>query len=395
MLRRSEEEVVPRNGHTLVVAIVCRISGCAKQKEASLDDQEDNAKEAIQELYQGPVVYRVISTKAKGESLDRPELPEIEAEYRSRKYDFFVYDDLSRLIRGGEAARLLGVGVDNGTRMLCIQDGIDTIDSTWEEDALNACSENVAHNERTSRRIKQKLRNRFKKGTGATARPIAGYIVPADAKTYKEWRKDESVTHVIKEGKRRLRESLNCSAVADWFNDEAFAPGPYCRKDKWDGPMVRQFYRNSLLKGMPGRGFRHTVKRYGPGRRISVKNPKGPVFVEYEHLAYFDVDELDELNALLERKNKNRGRKPRNGQDPLYGVQRKRTRYPGQHARCWYCGYYCVWGGNGITEHLMCSAARRRQCWNSMGFDGPLAARRLVEVIAAELYQLDSIDDQF
>lgn len=44
MTRHSEEALKPRNGHTLVVGIVARISGCAKQKEVSLDDQVDHAK---------------------------------------------------------------------------------------------------------------------------------------------------------------------------------------------------------------------------------------------------------------------------------------------------------------------------------------------------------------
>lgn len=146
MTRVSDRNLTPRNGHTLIVGSACRISGCENQKELSLDDQEDNVRETIAELYDGPVEFRVIATVAKGEWLDRPELAQIEAAYRSGEYDVFVYDDLSRLSRGGEAARLMGVGVDNGTRTICIDDGIDTIDDTWEEDALNACGENIAHN---------------------------------------------------------------------------------------------------------------------------------------------------------------------------------------------------------------------------------------------------------
>jgi site-specific DNA recombinase len=163
MSRYSEGEVKPRNGHTLVVGIVCRISGCANQKELSLEDQEDDAKESVKELYDGPTEFDVIATVGKGEALDRPELERIEKAMLSGTYDLFVFDDLSRLIRGGEAARILCVGVDHGTRSICLDDGIDTIDPTWEEDALNACSENVTHNERTSKRIKTKTANRFKK----------------------------------------------------------------------------------------------------------------------------------------------------------------------------------------------------------------------------------------
>jgi hypothetical protein len=53
-----------------------------------------------------------------------------------------------------------------------------------------------------------------------------------------------------------------------------------------------------------------------------------------------------------------------------------------------------VWGANGVTENLMCSASRQWHCWNSFGFDGPLAVERLVSAITAELYQLRGFEDQ-
>lgn len=55
MSRYSNHALKPRNGHTLVVLIVARISGCASQKEMSLEDQADHAKEEVAELYDGPV----------------------------------------------------------------------------------------------------------------------------------------------------------------------------------------------------------------------------------------------------------------------------------------------------------------------------------------------------
>ena len=159
--------------------------------------------------------------------------------------------------------------------------------------------------------------------------------------------------------------------------------------------MVRRYYRNPLLKGMPCRGKRHTIKHHEKGRRVSVPNPKGPVFRECPHLAHLDPMEFDELNALLETKNDKYHRKLVNGIDPLWQVSRKRTRFPGQHACCWYCGWHFVWGGNGAIEDLMCSSTREWHCWNSVGFDGELAAQRLVSAITGALYQLDGFDDQF
>jgi hypothetical protein len=103
--------------------------------------------------------------------------------------------------------------------------------------------------------------------------------------------------------------------------------------------MVGRFYKNALLKGMPGRGYKHTVKHHGTGRRISVTNPKGPKVYECPHLAHLDPSEFDSLNQLLAESNALRyKRKSVNGADLLLHVPRRRTQFPGQHARCWYCG---------------------------------------------------------
>jgi site-specific DNA recombinase len=395
-VKRSEEVLRPRNGHTLVGGIGARISGCAKQKEVSLDDQIDHGKQEIADLYQGPIDYRVIATKGKGERLDRPELEQIEAALRKREIDIFVFEDLGRLVRGIEAVRLLGIAVDNCTRVIVPNDCIDTADPTWEEDAISACRDHVGHNAHTSKRLKHKLMNRFKKSGGATARPIHGYIVPAGAKTYDDWQKDPDATAIIQQGARLLRATLNGSIVADWFNEQGVPVGPYCRgRKRWDGRMALRFYRNPLLKGLPQRGSRHTIKHHESGRRVSVKNPKGAQFRECPHLAHLDPAEFDELNALLTERNANFRRKLVNGNDPRFQAPRKRTRFPGQHGCCWYCGRQHVWGGNGISANLMCKGSREWLCWNSVGYSGELAVERLVQTISGELYGLSGFDEQY
>ncbi|OAI53254.1 hypothetical protein AYO44_04285 [Planctomycetaceae bacterium SCGC AG-212-F19] len=161
----NDRNFVPRNGHTLVVAIVARISGCQNQKELSLEDQEDHGKEVVSERYQGPVDYRAIATKGKGEQLDRPELVEIEAMLRSRELDLLICEDIGRLTRSVEAVTLCGIAVDHGTRVIAPNDCVDTADDNWENDVIEACKEHVRHNAHASMRIKYKSMNRFiKKG---------------------------------------------------------------------------------------------------------------------------------------------------------------------------------------------------------------------------------------
>lgn len=391
----NSKPLVPRNGHTLVVGNVARISGCQNQKELSLEDQEDHARQIVVDMYDGPVEYRVIATKGKGERLDRPELEEIEVMLRTGELDLLVVEDIGRLVRGTEAVRLCGIAVDHGTRVIAPNDCIDTAEDSWEEDVISACRDHVGHNAHTSKRLKHKLMNRFVKFGGATAREIFGFVILSGAKTYADWQKDPVAEKIYQEWKRILLETGNCSAVADWLNQQGVPVGKHARRKSWDGKMVRRITRNPLLKGMPGRGFRHTVKHNETGRRVSVKNPKGPQYRECSHLAFWTPAEWDELNSLLETKNRGCGRKPVNGVDPLWRVPRKRTRFPGQHVCCWYCGRQAVWGGNGMTENLMCCGAREWRCWNAFGFNGALVAQRLVEVITAELYQLDGFDNQF
>lgn len=129
----NEFELVPRRGNVLVTGIVARISGCANQKDLSLEDQEDHGREISQQMWDGPTEFRVIATAGKGERLDRPELVQIEEELRSGDLDLLIIEDLGRLVRGAEAVRLLGIGVDHGVRSISPNDCIDTIEDDWEE----------------------------------------------------------------------------------------------------------------------------------------------------------------------------------------------------------------------------------------------------------------------
>ena len=112
---RKNSMLSPRNGHTLVVGIVARISGCTNQKELSLEDQVDHAKEEIAQCYDGAVEYRIIATKGKGERLDRPELAETEEMLRSRELDVLVAEDIGQ---NGQGALRLSTSVESPWTMV-------------------------------------------------------------------------------------------------------------------------------------------------------------------------------------------------------------------------------------------------------------------------------------
>ena len=391
------QKIQPKNGHTVVLMNVARISGCENQKDESLEDQQEHAREVAQELVEGfEMEYRVIATKGKGEDLERPELAEIEAQLCTGEIDLLILEDIGRLVRGTEASRLIGVAVDHGTRVVSPNDCIDTTDDSWEEDVISACRDHVGHNVHTSKRLKKKLMLRFKRNGQSTPLQVAGIIKPEGSKSYFDWSWDESSKPIILKGASDLRQHLNCSAIADYFESVGFPTGKYCTNDEWDGQMVRRFYKNPILKGMPERGNMYTKKVHKTGRRRSKKNPEGPVSIKVPNLELLPPDEFDELNAALAEKNSKLGRKPNSkGEDPLKGIQRKRTRFPGQHAQCWYCGHLLVWGGNGNPKNLQCKGSRKWNCWNSVGFSGDILTRHVVDEINGMLTEVVGFDDQF
>ena len=387
------QPLVPRDGRTLRVLIVARISGCQNQKELSLEDQEDHAKQEVTDRYDGPSEYRVISTTGKGERLDRPELAEVEVLIRSGEFDVVVMEDVGRLVRGTAAVELWGLAVDRRIRCIAPNDGCDTTDSTWEEDLISACKDHVSHCAHTSRRIKKKQMSRFVRNGGAIPLPIYGYVKPEGAKYYSELRKDDAAIPHLQKALDILRRQKNWSAVADYFNRNSVPTGPYCQNNQWDGAMARRLFHNPIFKGRPQRGARHAEKNNETGRRISVVNPAGPTYRDEPHLAHFDSDEFDAVLADVDEKNRKLGRRFRSANTAPVG-HRKRSRFPGQCAVCWYCGREMVWGGNGIKEHLMCNSSRHYECWNSLGFNSRQLIVQLQESIATELQSLDGLNDQ-
>ncbi|WLD15142.1 recombinase family protein [Planctellipticum variicoloris] len=386
------QPLVARNGHTLRVLIVARISGCQNQKELSLEDQEDHAKQEVADRYDGPCEYTIIATKGKGERLDRPELVEVERLIRSAEFDLIIMEDAGRLIRGTVVVALWGLAVDRGTRCIAPNDGCDTADPTWEEALITACKDHVSHCAHTSRRIKQKQMNRFRRNGGATPLHTYGYIKPEGAKYYSEWRKDDDSIPHLQKALHILRREKNWTAVADYFNKHGVSTGPYCRNKRWDGAMVRRLFHNPLLKGRPQRGARCSDKNYECGRRMSKVNPAGPTYRDEPHLAHFDPDELDAVLAEVDEKHRRLGRRRPSQAAPIgHG---KRARFPGQCAVCWYCGRDMVWGGNGIQKNLMCNGSRHYQCWNSVGFNGPLLTQKVLAAITTELWNLDGFNEQ-
>ena len=152
--------LAPRNGRTLQVLGVCRIS-TDHQDDRSLDDQEALIRRYVAACYDAPAEFNFIKTRDSGEALDRDELREIERLVRTRTIDVLAVEDLSRIARRLYAAMFCELCEDFATRVIAINDHVDTAKKDWRMLAGFSSMRHEAHNADIAARIKRSLDDRF------------------------------------------------------------------------------------------------------------------------------------------------------------------------------------------------------------------------------------------
>jgi DNA invertase Pin-like site-specific DNA recombinase len=377
------------------VLIIARIS-TVHQDVRSLADQIALCEAYVRDRYAGPINFIHIQGRGSGELLDRKELLDAEAAIESRQYDLVIVEDLGRICRRHRAFDVCEQCEDAATRLIAINDTIDTARDDWRLNALFASFRHESSNKETSRRICRTQRHRFEQG-GLLQFFIPGVIVPPGARGDTELLKDERWVEIYEEWWRMLELGVSYSAVADWLNRRGVPVPPRCRNTKWDCRMVRRISFNPLLKGIRERNRKESRRVNKMGRKRSVAAPPERLLTRFcPNLVFIQPERYDRVIADRTAQNAvcARGRKA-GTQDGRAGVPKKRTMFPGQHIDCGVCGRPYLWGGHGQTAHLMCAGARDYACWNAATFDGHAAGPRLAGAVLLAAESLPEFDDVF
>lgn len=336
------------------------------------------------------------SSQGSGELLDRAELAQAEAEVESGRFDLVVVEDLGRVCRRNRAIAFCELCEDACTRLVAINDALDTTDENWRLNAFFASLKHESGNKDTSMRIRRTLRNRFEHGGIVQTFPY-GYIKAPDAKSDADVCKDPNAEAVYETWFTMLEAGASYAEVADYLNAERVPTGRWARGDQWDGRMVARITHNPILKGFRRRNERMSQRVNKTGRRRSVKAPTDQRLMRHApHLQFIDPVRYDRMIALLAARHDAcaRGRKA-GSPDMRSGVAKKSTVWPGQHVLCRICGRLFYWGGHGQAHHMMCAGARDYSCWNAATFDGYEAGRELAAAVLEAAESLPEFDDVF
>ena len=410
MLYELQLPLTARDGLTLRVIVPCRVSdpGPGKQDIKSLEDQESMHRRWLTEHTALPLEIKVIAGSGSGEWLDREEYMQLIELVETNQFDLVLTEDLGRIARRVQSHLFCELCVDHRTRLIAVNDHVDTCEPGWEDRSIFSAWHHERSNRDTSDRIKRSHRNRFTHG-GCLSLPFYGYRlkagIPADLrnKTDNDWEKIPEAEPIYTEWFDRLDHGASYSELSDWLNQRGVPTGPYPKApkkvkkhEKWDGKAVSRVSHNWLLKGVRFRNKRKTRRINNPGHYVSEEaKPKELLIRRVPHLAFFDEAYYDRVIAKVDTRNAKYRRNEKGTPDPCKDRPKKKTRYPGQTVYCGICGRLYVFGGHGQRDHLMCEGAREHKCWNGISFDGPLAAERFSQATLNELQSLKDFDPVF
>jgi DNA invertase Pin-like site-specific DNA recombinase len=386
---------VPRRGNTYHVLTICRIS-TEYQDLRSNEDQSAYCRRYVEERSRGPVEYHYLHSRGSGEYLDREELAKATELVESGKIDLVICEDLGRIMRRMHAVIFCEMCEDEETRLIAINDHIDTFREDWRLNALFASFKHEMYNKETSKRIKRTLQNRFEQHGGVLQLPCYGYLKPQGAKTDEDVTKDPEAEPVYDEWFRRLEDGAHYWEIADWLESIEVRPGKKATSGRWSVSLIRGITFNPILKGIRRRNLYKSNRINKTGRRKSVRAaPEELVQRHCPHLAFIEPKRYDRVTHLLKKRNAHLSLAHKEDAAARIGKPWKSTTFPGQHIRCGVCGRIYYWGGNGRSEYMMCAGARQYLCWNGFTIKGTLAARVVPEAVLAKIETLSDFDDEF
>jgi len=194
--------LVPRAGHMLQVVGIARIS-TAHQDQRSLADQEALYRRWLDQHAGLPYHLEMIAGRGSGECLDREEARQARAAVESGRVDLVIAEDLGRNFRRVHAQLFCELCEDYETRLIALNDQVDTAQDNWRIMAGFASMRHEMYNADTAKRIRRSLRNRFQQG-GVVQTLVFGYAKLLGAKTDAEVCKNPDAEPIYEEMFRRL-----------------------------------------------------------------------------------------------------------------------------------------------------------------------------------------------
>jgi DNA invertase Pin-like site-specific DNA recombinase len=381
--------LVPKNpAGPLKVVALGRISTVHQDLE-NIEASYRYLREYLGHIYQGPMQITLLGEQASGMLTDRTTIREAEELVTGGEIDLMIAEDLARFYRNPRHQyRFVQDCVDQGTRVICVGDNLDTADENWEVTMGAAALRHGLHIPDTRRRVRRTATHSFHRG-GMVQKVRYGYrrlsveeaagglFGPKDLRIARR----PECTPVIRAMMERILRGDPYTAVAEWLEAEGIEPGPYVENGHWTARVVVELLDDPILSGT--RTFRDTICRpiFKTGKHKPTKNAE-PETEHCSELAHLTVEEHNTLRREIAKRRESVSRRDR--QKSRQDVPRSRSFWPGQSAVCAVCRGTMY----NMGPHLKCCNSLRgrgQSCWNHVEVSVVLVRERVLAWLLAYL----------
>lgn len=315
------------------------------ETQQSLDAIRRENERLLKTIYSGESIVRYLGEQISGMQPERDTMTELWELVDSGLWDLIIAEDLSRAFRN-PALQLKFVQdcFDQGIRVICFADNLDTADENWETAALIAAVRHGLSIPDTRRRIRRTATGSFANG-GMVIKIKAFYakVSREDAASGKygpkglRIRKRTELNWAMIEIRRRLHAGESPRFIIAWLNSEGVPVGDYVKSGRWTKKVFRELLQDPILHG--NRTFRDVLHRQifrtAKYRRSKNETPD----IEYvPELAFMTREEQEAMLAIVGWSIDWGGVKPTQRSNPRKGISRYESYWPAQSAHCCACG---------------------------------------------------------
>lgn len=364
-----------------------------EQRQQSNADQSDYCQEFVREHDTKPRSIDVISDEGlSGELRSRPGIDRVREGIESRRWGLIIVEDSSRLYRGvAPCMDLVGLAVDQGIRVICINDGVDTANEDWQQRLEEAQRHHGQDNYYTRFRIKRAHEGLWRMGAAIGLRRPGYRRFARNPETPKSPKFDEidpQWRSVISHTFQMVANLAPLEVAADYLTKEGLPKTSNARSSKWTARNVLSLIRCELYRGVEFYREETSKKEFRTGKSKSVRNPDPEKVLQRNmpHLRMVDDWLWHKANEVID--SRARPSVPISGQDhPLYGIPRDSRSLLSSIFVCDICGSKMYAEGRNEGGYR-CSAARRGECWNKATCLRELTHERISTAVSDAILQM-------
>jgi DNA invertase Pin-like site-specific DNA recombinase len=375
------------------------------QNPHSIDAQIAYCRRLLRAL--GITDYELVVIKdveLSGELKKRPGIDQVWSGIEARLWDLILVEDASRLYRHDSwAVDLVYRAVDKQMRVICINDSVDTADDqrVWIPRLKDATRNHAQANQYTRDRIRRTIELLWAQGAAVgglrpgyrrIATTPAAHGEPAKGPFFDEI--DEKWRPAIVEAFKQSANDDPPWTIAKYLTEKGVPKAANSTREEWTEENVKSLIRETLYRGWDVYGETVSEKQLSTGKRNAQQSDADKVLTrEMPHLRIVSDELWHQANAAIDSRRPDRDYL--SGPDnPLFGVPRDSRGLLTTLFKCGICGAPMHRGGRGGRAYV-CSAARKRNCWNRATAEHELIENAAKQVVREQLSSVDHVVDEF